>query len=88
MSLCPADLFPNTRYDQGPCKRRHDDFFKIQFDREHDLKKLLFERGYILDTIRSFEAQVAVVDNKVKKIQSKQDVALYKGEIPLEYQEK
>ena len=88
VSICPADLFPNTKYDQGACKKRHDDFFKLQFNREHDLKRLLFERAYILETMKSFEAQVSVIDNKVKKMQSKQDVALYRGEIPLEYQEK
>jgi len=34
IGFCPSDLFPNTKHDTGPCSKRHDDFFKDQF--EHD----------------------------------------------------
>ena len=31
LSFCPNDLFPNTKWDIGPCEKRHDDFLKEQF---------------------------------------------------------
>mmetsp|Transcript_7531 Transcript_7531/g.7751 ORF Transcript_7531/g.7751 Transcript_7531/m.7751 type:complete len:442 (+) Transcript_7531:15-1340(+) len=31
LDFCPHDLFPNTKSDLGPCKKRHDIFFKNQF---------------------------------------------------------
>ena len=40
------------------------------------------------ETMRVCEAQIAIVDSKVKKTQINQDVTLYKGEIPQEFQEK
>ena len=38
--------------------------------------------------MRVFESQIVVVDQKVKKAQMDEDVTLFKGEIPQEYQEK
>jgi hypothetical protein len=70
------------------CFKRHDDYFKLQFEKESDLQKLLFERRYIEEAMRVDEAQIAIVDGKVKKTQINQDVTLYKGEIPQEFQEK
>ena len=28
VTICPHDLFPNTKYDLGLCEKRHDNFFK------------------------------------------------------------
>lgn len=70
------------------CRKRHDDYFRIQFDKDADFKKLLFQKKYIEEAIRVFEDKITIVDNKVKKTQIKQDVGLYKGQIPQEFQEK
>jgi hypothetical protein len=70
------------------CNKRHDDYFKLQFEKENDLSKLLHEKRYIEETMKVYEAQIAIVDNKIKKTQINQDVTLYKGEIPQEFQEK
>jgi len=70
------------------CNKRHDDYFRLQFEKENDLHKLLCEEKYIEETMKVYEAQIAIVDNKVKKTQINQDVTLYKGEIPQEFQEK
>jgi len=70
------------------CRKRHDDYFRIQFDKDTDFKKLLFQKKYIEEAIRVFEDKITIVDNKVKKTQIKQDVGLYKGQIPQEFQEK
>jgi len=29
VSVCPHDLFPNTKQDLGLCTKRHDEFLKI-----------------------------------------------------------
>ena len=29
ITICPHGLFPNTRYDLGPCQKRHDNYFKL-----------------------------------------------------------
>jgi len=70
------------------CYKRHDDYFKLQFEKENDLQKLLYEKRYIEETMKIYEGQISIVDNKVKKTQINQDVTLYKGEIPQEFQEK
>lgn len=88
VAICPQNLFPNSKYDFGACDKRHDDFFKLQFEKERDLKRLIHEKNYLEATYKLFADKVAIVDDKIKKSQSKQDVALYRGEIPLEYQEK
>ena len=70
------------------CKKRHDEYFKIQFEKQRDLNKYLNEKEYIEETIKIFESQISIVDAKVKKAQIEEDVTLFKGEIPQEYQEK
>lgn len=52
VSFCPHELFPNTKFDMGPCKLRHDELFKKQFSLlDDEEKRNHFERIYIDDTI-------------------------------------
>ena len=50
-TICPHELFPNTKYDLGPCPKRHDDFFKIQFIKKKTLEKFKDEKNYIKDAL-------------------------------------
>jgi RNA-binding protein Luc7-like 2 len=51
VSVCPHDLFPNTKYDLGPCKKRHDEYLRRAFENEPDEKKAANERVYIQESI-------------------------------------
>ena len=51
VSVCPYELFPNTKYDLGQCPKRHDEFFKKQFLSIADQEKGKHERRYIDDAI-------------------------------------
>lgn len=46
LDTCYKDLFPNTAYDDGPCKLRHDEFFKRQF--EDDAEERRAEHEYVI----------------------------------------
>lgn len=70
------------------CKKRHDDFFKRQFQSDSDFKKLLYEKRYIEETMRVFESKIQMIDKKVKNAQVTQEVMPYKGQIPQDIQEK
>lgn len=47
--FCFHTLFPNTAYDEGPCKFRHDPFLKSMFD--EDLNRGEFEKQYLVECI-------------------------------------
>lgn len=68
ISVCPNELFPYTRFDLGPCPKRHDDYFKIKFEADDSLSKYLSEKRFIEEAIRVFHERIEIVDNKVKKI--------------------
>ena len=88
VSECPYDYFPNTKYDMGRCEKRHDQYFLQQFKKDKSLIKLKNEKNYLEDTIKKFEKHVNLIDNKLRKTQSKLNNGLKKSDIPDEYQEK
>ena len=88
VSVCPHDFFPNTKYDMKPCRRRHDDFFKTQFDNDQSTDKIYDHQDFLDETLKIFEDQISRVDSKVKKIKHKHENKLYRGEISQEFQEK
>ena len=54
VSVCPNDLFPNTKYDLGPCNKRHDEFFKNQFLNTTENERLKYEKKAIDEAISMF----------------------------------
>jgi len=69
VSICPHDLFANTKYDLGACPKLHDDIFKTVF--LEDNNRHSNEEKYIIETISLFENMLLGVDNKVKMTQEK-----------------
>ena len=65
LNFCPHDLFPNTKSDLGPCKKRHDQFYKQQFDK--DPNKEQYQIKYEDSLMDFLEGLIAEVDNKMKK---------------------
>jgi hypothetical protein len=65
LDFCPHDLFPNTKSDLGPCKKRHDQFFRQQFVK--DPNKEQFQIKYEESLMDFLEELIAEVDNKMKK---------------------
>lgn len=53
VSFCPHELFPNTKFDMGPCEYRHDELFKKQFILLNDQDRNPYEKKYIDETIGS-----------------------------------
>ncbi len=56
-AFCPHDLFPNTKADLGPCKKRHDEFFKEQFRTDEDREKYLAK--YEQELIEQLESMIS-----------------------------
>ena len=89
VSVCPYDLFPNTKYDLGICPRRHDKFFKTQFLSDNEQDKQRYESKFISETISLFEKHIQSVDLRIKKMKSKMfGNNENKTDIPAEFQEK
>lgn len=89
VSICPHQLFPNTKYDMRPCPKRHDEFFEKQFKVADEKERLYYEKKFVDETIRVFEKQIASIDSKIKKTQAKVETPGGKlHTIPSEFQEK
>jgi len=82
VSVCPHDLFPNTKCDLGVCKKSHDEHLKKMFFQ--DPNRIPYEKRYINETIRLTESLLAGVDAKIKKGQNKLDSTYVDVEIPKE----
>lgn len=54
VSVCPNDLFPNTKWDLGPCHKRHDEFFKNQYLGATESEKIKFEKKSTDEAISKF----------------------------------
>ena len=54
VSVCPYDLFPNTKYDLGMCPKRHDKFFKRQFLEASEGERQKYEKRFIEETISKY----------------------------------
>jgi hypothetical protein len=65
LDFCPHDLFPNTKSDLGPCKKRHDQQFQILFSRDPNKDQYLQKYEEML--MDFLEELIAEVDNKMKK---------------------
>ena len=65
LDFCPHDLFPNTKSDLGPCKKRHDQFFKQQFMK--DVNRESYQVKYEEMLMDFLEELIAEVDNKMKR---------------------
>lgn len=86
LSVCPHDLFPNTKYDLGVCHKRHDEIYKKMY--LEDENRHVFEKKYINETINLIESLLHGVDSKIKKAQSKLDQGQITTDQPKELQEK
>jgi len=86
VSICPHDLFPNTKCDLGVCTKRHDEHFKKMF--LQDENRFAHERRYINETIRLIESILTGADVKIKKAQQKLDANVIEVELPTEIKEK
>jgi hypothetical protein len=47
--FCFHTLFPNTAYDDGPCRFKHDTFIKNMFDQ--DMGRTEYEKKYLVECI-------------------------------------
>jgi len=56
VSVCPHDLFPNTKNDLGKCPKRHEEFYKRLF--LQDENRYNNEKRYINETIRKYNDKV------------------------------
>jgi len=65
IDFCPHDLFPNKKSDLGPCKKRHDNFYKIQYENNPNKKEYKIRYEEILEGF--LERLVLDVDNKIRK---------------------
>lgn len=65
LDFCPNDLFPTGKPDLGPCKKKHDQFYKGQFNR--DPKKEHYQVKYEESLMDFLEDMIADVDSKMKK---------------------
>jgi RNA-binding protein Luc7-like 2 len=65
VSLCPHNLFPNTKFDLGECKKRHDEFFRQMLQADED--RYFHEKRYIQETINLFDSLLVGVDARIKK---------------------
>jgi hypothetical protein len=48
---CPHSLFPNSKYDLGLCKKRHEPYFKTQFESTNELDRAYNEKRYITELL-------------------------------------
>lgn len=80
LDFCPHDLFPNTKSDLGPCKKRHDQYFKQQFmkDSNRESYQIKYEE-MLMDFL---EELIAEVDNKMKKSLERIEAPLPETEKP------
>ena len=51
VSVCPHELFPNTKFDLGLCPKRHDEFFKKQFKVVSEEDRIHYEKKFIEETM-------------------------------------
>lgn len=65
--VCYKDLFPNTTYDDGPCKLRHDEFFKRQFEDDPQEKRAEHEYVITKQVIEYLQKKVDDIDHKIAK---------------------
>ncbi|EAS02103.3 luc7 amine-terminal protein (macronuclear) [Tetrahymena thermophila SB210] len=65
--ICYKDIFPNTPYDDGPCKSRHDEFFKRQFQDDSEEKRAEFEYTITKQVIDYIQKKIDDIDHKVQK---------------------
>jgi hypothetical protein len=65
LDFCPHDLFPNTKSDLGPCKKRHDQFFKQQFTKDPNREQYQIKYEEML--MDFLEELIGEVDNKMKR---------------------
>ena len=50
--FCFHTLFPNTAYDDGPCKYKHDPYLKNMFDL--DMNRTEYEKRYLAECIGTY----------------------------------
>jgi hypothetical protein len=80
LDFCPHDLFPNTRSDLGPCKKRHDQYFKQQFNKDSNREGYQIKYEEML--MDFLEELIADVDNKMKKSLERIEAPLPETEKP------
>jgi hypothetical protein len=80
LDFCPHDLFPNTRSDLGPCKKRHDQYFKQQFNKDSNREGYQIKYEEML--MDFLEELIAEVDNKMKKSLERIEAPLPETEKP------
>jgi hypothetical protein len=82
LDFCPHDLFPNTKSDLGPCKKRHDQYFRQQFTRDSNREGYQIKYEEML--MDFLEELIAEVDNKMKRCLERIEAPLPDTEKPKE----
>lgn len=80
LDFCPHDLFPNTKSDLGPCKKRHDQYFNQQFMKDPNREG--YQIKYEESLMDFLEELIAEVDNKMKKSLERIEAPLPETEKP------
>ena len=80
LDFCPHDLFPNTKNDLGPCKKRHDYAFMYQF--LNNPNKEQYKIRYEEELSDFLKELIGAVDQKMKKGQERIEAPLPDSEKP------
>lgn len=65
IDFCPHELFQNTKSDLGPCKKRHDNFYRAQFQTNPNREQYRLRYEEILEGF--LERLISDVDTKIKR---------------------
>lgn len=85
LDFCPNDLFPNSKPDLGVCRKKHDQFYRLQFNR--DPSKEQYQVKYEELLMDFLEDMIADVDSKMKKSFERIEAPLPDTEKPRELME-
>ena len=85
LDFCPNDLFPNSKPDLGTCRKKHDQFYKIQFNTDPNKEKYQIKYEELL--MDFLEDMIADVDSKMKKSFERIEAPLPDTEKPKELME-
>eukprot|EP00929_Paragymnodinium_shiwhaense_P010100 TRINITY_DN114594_c0_g1_i1.p1 TRINITY_DN114594_c0_g1~~TRINITY_DN114594_c0_g1_i1.p1 ORF type:complete len:377 (-),score=158.26 TRINITY_DN114594_c0_g1_i1:110-1240(-) len=71
LGLCPHELFTNTKYDIGPCKKAHDDHLKEKFEGDKSYQK--YRRKWRPNLLGDLRRLLTDVDRRIALNKAKID---------------
>lgn len=86
IGFCPHSLFRNTKSALKECKRRHDQHFKDEFERDPD--KEYYQKKYEDSLLDFLEELIREVDNKMKRCVERIEAPIPEQDLNNEVKEK